>query len=90
METCQIHQTKIDQSSKLVPIAPIHDAGDEHRIDGTSFSDWSMVHHSDRRREHNTLCHRMSACCWAVMPSSEAPNPEVVWSVLYSKTIKRS
>ena len=43
-ETCQIHQTKNDQSRKLVPIAPIHDTGDEYRIDGISFVDWGIVY----------------------------------------------
>jgi hypothetical protein len=60
-ETCQIHQTKNDQSRKLVPIAPIHDTGDEYRIDGTSFVDWDIVYPSGQRREHNTLCHRIIA-----------------------------
>jgi hypothetical protein len=27
-----------------VPIAPIHDTGDEYRIDGISFVDWGIVY----------------------------------------------
>jgi hypothetical protein len=61
METCQIHQAKIDHSRKLAEITPIHGTRDEARLDRTSFFDWGMVYTSDQRREHNTLCHRIIA-----------------------------
>jgi len=44
-----------------VAIAPVHETGNEYRLDGTSFFDWGMVYPSDQRREHNTLCHRIIA-----------------------------
>jgi hypothetical protein len=36
-------------------IAPVHETGNEYRLDVTSFFDWGMVYPSDQRREHNTL-----------------------------------
>jgi hypothetical protein len=56
METCQIHQTKIDQNSKLVAIAPmpIQDIGDERRTDGISFSVCGMcIPHYQAGAQHS-------------------------------------
>lgn len=56
-----MHQTKYDQSTKPVVIAPIHGDRTEDVSDETNRADWAMVYPLKQRREHNTLCHRMSA-----------------------------
>ena len=35
-ETCQIAQTKNDQSRKPVAIAPVHETGNEYRLNGVN------------------------------------------------------
>jgi hypothetical protein len=64
METSHIHQTKYDQRTKPAAIAPSHGDRDEDVADvanETNRVDWAMVYPPNQRREHNTLCHRMSA-----------------------------
>jgi hypothetical protein len=84
METREMRQTKSDQSRKQVAIAPIHDTGDQPRIDGTSFFDWGMVDPSDQRREHNTLCHRLIALWSSGDSSGLSPHTAVVCAILYT------
>jgi hypothetical protein len=55
-----------------VVIAPIHGTPGKCRIKGSGCFDWGMVYPSDQRREHNTLCHRISACGWAVMAAMQS------------------
>jgi hypothetical protein len=49
---------------KPAVIAPIHGDRDEDVADvanETNCANWDMVYPPNQRREHNTLCHRMSA-----------------------------
>ena len=48
---------------RLEAIAPgqYQDAGEDRRIDEVRCADRGIAHPSGKRREHNTLCHRISA-----------------------------